>query len=147
MFRSNKLLRDIIPICPSSLAEQTWVRLNVVDLSFLARATSQTCAVVPSGLPVPLEAQESLCRMRRLTDLYRDDRLCIPHIIERAPLPEGDPMDFPVDALGIACWPWRQLLWDCGWDAIVTWAPQRSGRAILIGAWPGPEARAGVMSA
>lgn len=139
MFRSNKLLRDITPMCPSSLVEQTWERLNAIDLSILAQVTSRTRAVVPAGLSVPREVQEALCRMRRLTDLHRDGRLSIPHVIARAPLPEGDPMDFPVDPLGIACWPWRQLLRDHGWDAAVTWMPQRSGRAILIGAWPSPE--------
>lgn len=56
---------------PSALIALPWEPLHVVDLAILAEATAGTIALVPAGEPLPMVAQESLCRMLRLTDLHR----------------------------------------------------------------------------
>lgn len=132
----SKTTTDIHRIQPSTMIDLPWEPLNAVDLAYLAEATVRTFALAPAGEPLPMSAQEALCRILRLTDLHRAGKLNLPAIARMVPAPEGAPADFPCDPVGIAAWPWRKALWPLGWDAYVSRRGSAKGHAMLIAAWP-----------
>lgn len=133
---SANAINTIYPIRAESLARYPWERLNAVDLAVLAEATVETVLVVPAGRKVPPRVHEALTRMFHFSELSRQNRLHMGKVMAVVPAPEGDPMDFPADPLGLVCWPWRQAMWDVGWDAHVSHLRQEGGPAMLIGGWP-----------